>query len=77
MAVDDWGDAPQIHPANIRVGDTIFALSRAHLRFTVKMISAPQASSGRWTFFGRDDQGMQHTDTYREDELVRRYAKAS
>jgi hypothetical protein len=41
------------------------------------MISGPQKSQGQWTFFGRDDRGLQHTNTFADDELVRRYAQAS
>ncbi|MBW0016308.1 MAG: hypothetical protein JO236_01985 [Mycobacterium sp.] len=77
MAVQNWGDAPQIHPSEIRVGDVIGTVKPTHLRYTVKMISGPQTVPRRWTFFGRDEHGLQHTDTYREDEFVRRYAKAS
>ena len=76
MAIKDWWDAPEIHPSEIRVGDIIGAIPD-HLRYTVKMIGAPQKSPGQWTFFCRDDGGLQHTSTFREDELVRRYAKAS
>jgi hypothetical protein len=77
MAVHNWGDAPQIHPSEIQVGDVIFTPGRTHLRYTVKMISGPQTTPRRWTFFGRDEHGLQHTDTYREGQSVRRHAKAS
>jgi hypothetical protein len=76
-AVQDWHEAPQIHPSEIQVGDIIGTIRPTHLRYTVKMISGPQVSPRQWTFFGRDDRGLQHTNTFGEDELVRRYAKAS
>ena len=77
MATQDLGNAPQIHPSKVRVGDIIGTLRPPELRYTVKMISGPQSAPRRWTFFGRDDNGTQHTSTFGEDELVRRYAKAS
>jgi hypothetical protein len=77
MSVKNWCDAPEIHPSEIRVGDVIGTLNPTELRYTVRMISGPQKSPGRWTFFGRDDAGLQYTGTFGEDELVRRYAKAS
>lgn len=77
MAVQNWADAPQIPPSEIRVGDIIGTLDPTQLRYTVKMISGPQKSPGRWTFFCRDEHGLQHTSTFGDDELVRRYAKAS
>lgn len=77
MAIQDWGDAPEIHPSKIRVGDVIGTLRPTTMRYTVKMISEPQTAPRRWTFFGRDDTGRQHTGTFSENELVRRYAKAS
>jgi hypothetical protein len=77
MAIQDWNDAPEIHPANIRVGDVIGTLHPSVLRYTVKMIGAPQKSPGRWTFFCRDNGGLQHTSTVRDDQTVRRYVKAS
>ncbi len=77
MATQDWGDAPEIHPSKIRVGDIIGTLRPTELRYTVKMISGPQTTPQRWTFFGRDDKGTQHTGTFGEGELVRRYARAS
>jgi hypothetical protein len=70
-------DALEIHPSKIRVGDTIGALRQTDLRYTVRLISGPQTTPRRWTFFGRDASGLQHTDTFGEDELVHRYAKAS
>jgi hypothetical protein len=77
MHVEDWCDAPQIHPSKIRVGDVIGTLRPTNLRYQVKLISAPQTGHGRWTFFGRDDAGLQHTNTFADGELVPRYAKAS
>jgi hypothetical protein len=75
MAIGSWADAPQIRPSDIRVGDVIGSTDPSHRGYTVKMISAPQTQPGKWTFFGRDDSGLQHTNTYRCDELVRRYAR--
>ena len=77
MAVPNGGDAPEIHPSQIRVGDVIGTVLQSNQRYTVKLISGPQTTPRRWTFFGRDDKGMQHTNTFGENELVRRYAKAS
>lgn len=77
MPTDNWRDAPEIHPSEIRVGDTIGTAASDHLPYLVKMISTPQPGSNRWTFFGRDRNGRQHSDTFRESQLVRRYAKAS
>jgi hypothetical protein len=77
MAIQDWSDAPEIPPSQIKVGDVIGTMLPTRLRYTVKMIGAPQNSPGRWTFFCRDDGGLQYTSTFRENELVRRYAKAS
>jgi hypothetical protein len=77
MGIQNWCDAPQIHPSEIRVGDIIGTIRPTDQRYTVKMIGGPQTSPRQWTFFGRDDAGLQHTNTYGEDELVRRYAKAS
>ena len=76
MATQDWCDAPQIHPSQIRVGDVISTPDPTHLRYTVKLIGGPQKTPKRWTFFGRDDEGLQHTSTFGEDELVCRHAKA-
>ncbi|WP_084293446.1 hypothetical protein [Mycobacterium gastri] len=61
----------------MRVGDIIGTLLPTQMRLTVKMISGPQTTPRRWTFFGRDDNGLQHTSTFADDDLVRRYAKAS
>ncbi|OIN79388.1 hypothetical protein K3U93_14565 [Mycobacterium malmoense] len=77
MAIQNWCDAPEIHPSEIRVGDIIGTTRPTHLRYTVKLISGPQTSPGRWTFFCRDAKGVQHLSTFGDDELVRRYAKAS
>ncbi|BBX65767.1 hypothetical protein MSAS_49410 [Mycobacterium saskatchewanense] len=77
MGIQNWRDAPQIHPSQIRVGDVIGTMKATDLRYTVKLISGPQTTPRQWTFFGRDNEGQQHTGTYGEDELVRRYAKAS
>jgi hypothetical protein len=77
VAIQDWCDAPEIHPSQIRVGDVIGTLRETDLRYTVKLVSGPQTTPRRWTFFGRDGKGLQHTNTFGEDELVRRYAKAS
>lgn len=77
MGTDDWCDAPFIHPSKIRVGDIIGTPQPKNRRYTVKLISGPQASPRQWTFFGRDDDGLQHTNTFGEDELVCRYDKAS
>jgi len=77
MAIQNWSDAPEIHPSEIRVGDLIGAMQPTDRRYTVKLISGPQKSPRQWTFFGRDADGMQYASTFGEDELVRRYAKAS
>lgn len=77
MATQNWCDAPQIHPSQIRVGDVIGTLRPTALRLTVKLISGPQATPRQWTFFSRDDNGLQRTSTFGDDEFVRRYAKAS
>jgi hypothetical protein len=77
MAIQNWCDAPQIHPSQIRVGDIIGTLRPTQRRLTVKMIGGPQTTPRRWTFFGRDAEGLQRTSTFGDDDLVRRYAKAS
>ena len=77
MAMQNGGNAPEIHPSQIRVGDVIGTMRPTHVRYTVKMISGPQTSPRRWTFFGSDAEGRQQNDTFGEDDLVRRYAKAS
>lgn len=77
VAIQSWGDAPGVHPSQIRVGDVIGTLRPTNVRYAVKLISGPQTSPRRWTFFGRDAEGRQQTGTFGEDDLVRRYAKAS
>ena len=77
MGTHNWRDAPEIHPSEIRVGDIIGTIEPDHLGYTVKLISQPNASPRQWTFFGRDDRGLQHTTTFADDQLVRRYVKAS
>ncbi len=76
MIIQSWQDAPEIHPSQIRVGDIIGSLRETSLRYTVKMISTPQKSPRKWTFFGRDDRGSDHANMFGEDDLVRRYAKS-
>ncbi|WP_063971692.1 hypothetical protein [Mycobacterium avium] len=77
MAIQNWCDAVEIHPSQIRVGDIIGTRRPTELRLTVRMISGPQSGPGQWTFFSRYDNGQQRTSTFGEGELVRRYAKAS
>ena len=77
VVIQSWHDAPEIHPSQIRVGDTIGTLRETTLRYTVKLISTPQQSPRRWTFFGRDDNGADYANVFEESDLVRRYAKAS
>jgi hypothetical protein len=77
MGIQNWRDAPQIHPSDIRVGDIIGTMDPNHLPYTVKLISGPRTRPRQWTFFGRDDKGLQQTSTFGEDELVRRYARAA
>jgi hypothetical protein len=77
MAIENWCDAVEIHPSQIRVGDVIGTRRPTELRLTVKMISAPQSGPGQWTFFSRDGNGQQRTSTFGDGELVRRYAQAS
>jgi hypothetical protein len=76
MAVQDWCDAPEIHPSEIKVGDIIGTLRETSVRLTVKMVSTPSKTPRRWTFFGRDDRGHDHANAFGEDDMVRRYAKA-
>lgn len=75
MAIDNWGDTTEVHPSTIRVGDIIGTTPPSGLCYTVKMISGPQTNPRMWTFFGRDIEGLQHTNTFGEDDLVRRFAK--
>lgn len=77
MAMQNWWDAPQIHPSLIRVGDIIGTTRPTGARYTVKLISGPQTTPRQWTFFGRDAEGLQHTRTFGEDDLVRRYTETS
>jgi hypothetical protein len=77
VVIQNWCDAPQIHPSQIRVGDVIGTLRPTELRLTVKLISGPQTTPRQWTFFSSDGNGRQRTSTFGEDEMVRRYAKAS
>jgi hypothetical protein len=77
MTIQNWCDAPEIHPSQIRVGDVIGTQEPTELRLTVKLIGGPQKSPRRWTFFSRDGKGQECTSTFGEDERVRRYAKAS
>jgi hypothetical protein len=74
MAIQNWSEAPQIHPSEIRVGDIIGTIDPSHLRYTVKLIGGPQKAPRQWTFFGRDDIGQQHASTFGESDLVRKYA---
>ncbi|AGP65394.1 hypothetical protein OEM_38590 [Mycobacterium intracellulare subsp. yongonense 05-1390] len=76
MSTQNWCDAPEIHPSQIRVGDVIGTRRPTELRLTVKMISGPQSGPRQWTFFSRDDNGQQRTSTFGENDVVRRYAKA-
>jgi hypothetical protein len=73
MTTQSSWDAPPIHPSQIRVGDIIGTTDPIGLRYTVKLISGPQTTPRQWTFFGRDAKGLQHTRTFGEDDLVRRY----
>jgi hypothetical protein len=77
MTIQNWCDAPEIHPSLIRVGDIIGTLRQSNLRYKVKLISVPQRVPRQWTFFGRDDKGSDHANVFGEDDLVRRYTKAS
>jgi hypothetical protein len=60
----------------IRVGDVIGTLHPTQLRLTVKLIGEPHTTPRRWTFFSRDSTGREHTDTFTQDEVVRRYTKS-
>jgi hypothetical protein len=77
MAIQNWCDAIEIHPSQIRVGDIIGTRRPTELQLTVKMISGPQTGARQWTFFSQDDHGQQRTSTFGEDDLVRRYGKVS
>jgi hypothetical protein len=39
------------------------------------MISVPQRTPRKWTFFGRDAKGLDYANAFGEDDLVRRYGK--
>jgi hypothetical protein len=73
----NWSDAPEIHPSEIRVGDIIGTTRPTEQRYTVKLIGSPQKSPKQWTFFGRNEHGLQFSSTFSEDDLVRRFAKVS
>jgi len=75
VAVQDWWDAPEIHPSQIKVGDIIGTTQPSGARCTVRLIGGPQTAPRQWTFFSRDSEGLQHTGTFGEDDLVRRYFK--
>jgi hypothetical protein len=77
VTVQNWCDAPEIHPSQIRVGDIIGTLRETGLRYTVKMISVPQKTPRKWTFFGRDAKGLDYANVFGENDLVRRYGKIS
>jgi len=77
VITQNWCDAPEIHPSKIRVGDTIGTLHETSLRYTVKLISVPQTAPRRWTFFGRDANGLDYANVFGEDDLVRRYDKTT
>ena len=75
MGVQEWWDASQIHPSQIQVGDIIGTVDPSSRRCTVKLIGGPQAAPRHWTFFSRDAEGLQHTGTFGENDVVRRYSK--
>jgi hypothetical protein len=77
VIIQSWRDAPEIHPSQIRVGDVIGTLRESTSRYTVKLISVPQTTPRRWTFFVRDDRGSDYANAFGENDLVRRYAKAT
>ena len=77
MSVQNWCDAPEIHPSEIKVGDIIGSTRPKQELYTVKMIGSPQKSPKQWTFFGQDERGLQHSSTFSEDDMVRRFVKAS
>ena len=74
VVIQNWCDAPEIHPSKIRIGDIIGTLCETDLRYTVKLIGIPQTTPRRWTFFGRDAKGSDHANAFGENDLVRRYA---
>ena len=65
MAIQNWNEAPGIHPEQIRVGDIIGTAQPTLLRYTVKMIGGPQREALR------PDRPAD-----REPELARRRARA-
>lgn len=75
MAVQDWWDAPEVHPSQIKVGDIIGTIRPSDRRCTVKLIGGPQKTPRQWTFFSRDTEGLQHTGTFGEGDVVRRYVR--
>jgi hypothetical protein len=75
VTTQNWCDAAEIHPSKIRVGDTIGTLRETSLRYTVKMVSVPHSAPRKWTFFGRDANGLDYANVFGEDDLVRRYDK--
>ena len=75
--MQNWCDAPEIHPSKIKVGDIIGTLRETPLRYTVKMVSVPSNTPRKWTFFGRDDHGRDHANVFGENDLVRRYDKTA
>jgi hypothetical protein len=75
VGVQDWWDAPEIHPSQIQVGDIIGTVDPSSQRCTVKLIGGPQTGPRKWTFFSRDVEGLQHTGTFGENDVVRRYFK--
>jgi hypothetical protein len=52
-------------------------LRETTLRYTVKMVSVPHSAPRKWTFFGRDDKGLDYANVFGENDLVRRYGKVS
>lgn len=76
MAIPNWSDAPEIHPSEVRIGDIIGTLRPSEYAYKVKLIGGPKKSPGKWTFFGSDADGRQHTGTFGDADLVRRYARA-
>ncbi|CAM2847735.1 hypothetical protein BST27_05825 [Mycobacterium intermedium] len=77
MTKPNWSDAPEIHPSEIRIGDIIGTLRPSAYRYKVKLIGEPKKTPKQWTFFGSDADGRQHTGTFGENDLVRRYARTS
>ena len=46
--VQDWWDAPEIHPSEIKVGDIIGTTQPSGARCTVRLIGGPQSSPRQW-----------------------------